>query len=328
MKILIHIGAHKTGTSSIQLFMHQNHQRLLNRGILYPHSGIRRYGHHALALSCKPSSRSGEKTGLGFDGELEPILREIEAASVEQCVLSSEAFFVTDPEKIQRLASAFSGADIRILAFVRRPDTMFMSIYTNRLKKLKKKADLAKLSYHQYLERPDRLSRDLEFETQIDIWAGVFGRQNIDLRRVEEGDSVDAMMSAIGIDPESPLAADLKDGLPLRGNRARSNEALALLKLAKETLDDEKAVREVWDYCRARLPKTAARSFLSPSERRRIISFFEASNARLFASFGYSFNPYSLENLAIDDDDDFLSLDNQLFAREILDEALGRTGAA
>lgn len=171
-----------------------------------------------------------------------------------------------------------------------------MSIYTNRLKKLKKKADLSTPDYRQYVERPDQLSKDLEFEAQINVWGGVFGRHNIDLRRVETGDSVDATMSAIGIEPESPLGRKLKEGIPLRRCRAKPNEVLAVLKLAKETLDDKEAIRQVWDYCSVRLPDTSARPFLSPPERRRIVSCFEESNARLFASFGYPSNPFSLEN--------------------------------
>src|SRR6266511_2222550 len=137
MKILIHIGAHKTGTSSIQFFMYHNYERLLDLGILYPRSGIWRFGHHALALSCRPNQQRKERTGLGRDGELEMIMREIESSPVDRCVLSSEAFCVTDPRNIARVASAMKEHDVRILAFVRRPDTMFMSIYTNRLKKIK-----------------------------------------------------------------------------------------------------------------------------------------------------------------------------------------------
>jgi hypothetical protein len=46
-----------------------------------------------------------------------------------------DPFFVTNPEKIEHLISALKDRDVGIVAFVRRPDAMFMSIYMNRLKK-------------------------------------------------------------------------------------------------------------------------------------------------------------------------------------------------
>ena len=62
--------------------------------------------------------------------------------------------------------------------------------------------------------------------------------------------------------------------------------------------------------------------FLSPSERRQIVKYFEESNDRLFASFGYARNPYSVESLAITDDIEFSPLDNLPYAQELIDEAL------
>ncbi|HEV2362711.1 MAG TPA: hypothetical protein VGS12_00785 [Caulobacteraceae bacterium] len=40
MKIVLHAGAPKTGTSSLQYFLHAQREALLERGVLYPRSGI------------------------------------------------------------------------------------------------------------------------------------------------------------------------------------------------------------------------------------------------------------------------------------------------
>ena len=40
MKIILHAGTPKTGTTSLQLFLHTHHDALLDRGILYPRAGI------------------------------------------------------------------------------------------------------------------------------------------------------------------------------------------------------------------------------------------------------------------------------------------------
>ena len=36
MKIIIHMGLHKTGSTSFQNFLHSNRKALINFGILYP----------------------------------------------------------------------------------------------------------------------------------------------------------------------------------------------------------------------------------------------------------------------------------------------------
>jgi hypothetical protein len=328
MKILLHIGAHKTGTSSIQFFMHENSARLLDAGIFYPRNssltiyGIKKYGHHALALSCKPRAQLKERIGLGFHGELKAILRLIEISSANLCVLSSEEFFVTDRQKIERLASILNGHDVRILAFVRRPDTMFMSIYSSRLTAPRAK----KIDYRRFLAKPDRLSGELAYEAHLDTWASVFGRDAIDLRLVETGDSIDVMMTAIGIDPTGPIGLQLREGMPPRRNSRRnsskSNETLAVLQLAKEMISDDSVFLRVRKYCRMHIPAAPAKPFLSPAVRRHIVGYFEQSNGRMFASFGYSSNPYSVENLSIADDAEFVPLVTTPRAQEILSAAL------
>lgn len=44
----IHIGPHKTGTTSIQWFLKENRAELLKRGYFVPESGSIRGGHHPL----------------------------------------------------------------------------------------------------------------------------------------------------------------------------------------------------------------------------------------------------------------------------------------
>ena len=40
LKVILHAGTPKTGTSSLQLFLHRNREALLDRGILYPAIGV------------------------------------------------------------------------------------------------------------------------------------------------------------------------------------------------------------------------------------------------------------------------------------------------
>ncbi|PYK41965.1 MAG: hypothetical protein DME60_00685 [Verrucomicrobia bacterium] len=45
----VHIGPHKTGTTSIQWFLKENRAELLKHGYFVPESGTNRGAHHAIA---------------------------------------------------------------------------------------------------------------------------------------------------------------------------------------------------------------------------------------------------------------------------------------
>ena len=53
VKIFVHIGTHKTGTTSIQKFARSNEEKLKMKGFFYPGYSIlgkkEHYGHHHIA---------------------------------------------------------------------------------------------------------------------------------------------------------------------------------------------------------------------------------------------------------------------------------------
>jgi len=49
--LLIHVGLHKTGTTSVQDFLLSRQEKLLTKGILYPSTGLF-YSQHALIPGC------------------------------------------------------------------------------------------------------------------------------------------------------------------------------------------------------------------------------------------------------------------------------------
>jgi len=90
MKLVIHPGWYKTGTSAVQSFFSSNYEQLIERKILYPKSG--RFidnAHHGLALSYQ------ERTGITPDIKtseeiLSSISKEILDSKTEIVIVSSE----------------------------------------------------------------------------------------------------------------------------------------------------------------------------------------------------------------------------------------------
>jgi len=82
----IHVGAHKTGTTSIQWFLQENRAELLESGYFVPESETKRGAHHALAEAL---------CGMEIGQHREPLvarsLRALIETPAEAIVISSEA---------------------------------------------------------------------------------------------------------------------------------------------------------------------------------------------------------------------------------------------
>lgn len=123
MKVVLHIGPHKTGTTSIQRFLHANARALKKRGIVYPAAWDGGYNHHVLAHGLRMPSLYADTVCR--------IAKELEAASrnrMATLVLSSE-MLVEEGAPIDRLAEVFGGCELHVLAYIRRPDHQWASAY-------------------------------------------------------------------------------------------------------------------------------------------------------------------------------------------------------
>jgi hypothetical protein len=82
----IHIGPHKTGTSSIQWFLQENRLELLKYGYLVPESGANHGAHHALARKlCGQELRDHEQSAATN------FARALDQTPSEAVIVSSEA---------------------------------------------------------------------------------------------------------------------------------------------------------------------------------------------------------------------------------------------
>jgi hypothetical protein len=82
----IHVGPHKTGTTSIQWFLQENRAQLLEHGYFVPESETRRGAHHALAERL-----AGVDIGEHRERLVAKSIRALVETSAEAVVISSEA---------------------------------------------------------------------------------------------------------------------------------------------------------------------------------------------------------------------------------------------
>jgi hypothetical protein len=142
-KIILHLGLHKTATSSIQeaLFHQQNRDKILRSSILYPISFGGNHGQTFYSMFCdKPEiffsniiagltkSQIDEKN-LGFKNQL---IEEINNCDQENLLISGEAFSLLPTKNLADLKDflieiTHPNVDFEVIIFVRNPVNLIIS---------------------------------------------------------------------------------------------------------------------------------------------------------------------------------------------------------
>ncbi|WP_146140413.1 hypothetical protein [Zobellella endophytica] len=146
MKIIIHIGTHKTGSTLIQKLCAQNHERLKDHGIHYPVGFFSQAGQHELAWAVKNNNHELA------DKLINDILHT--CGSSHTIFLSSEEFeFIND---FRYLREKLQDHSVEVVAFLRRQDKYLESEYNQHVKMfdVKFSDDIFKFfMYHNFEQR-------------------------------------------------------------------------------------------------------------------------------------------------------------------------------
>ena len=206
--LYIHIGCHKTGTTSIQRTLQNNKQTLFHRGIQF------------FFQNCDSGKNElpDLHSWLTYDEERIPgemRLRDVERLAQEltqldsDIIISSENFsFIYDAEEIHELKKALSQffPTIKIISYIRRQDQHIISHHQEG-SKLNRKAEYD-LWGHSTLAIPkfdSKYNLYLNYYQRLSMWGDAFGDDNLIIRvfdrdHLKNGDVVDDFFSLIGID--------------------------------------------------------------------------------------------------------------------------------
>lgn len=135
----------KTGTSSIQFFLRDNRERLVDLGVLYPTSpGRARHGRLSLFTKSKKEfaqlpewAREDHSDSVRFRRAFRRrLFGEIESSGLARVLLSDEVIFGSpDPQlrRLRRLLDRFAER-LRLVAYLRRQDEHMVSRYQQGVK--------------------------------------------------------------------------------------------------------------------------------------------------------------------------------------------------
>jgi hypothetical protein len=212
--IYFHNGSGKAGSTSIQLFLARNRDRLRERGYLYPQSAGP-VAHiwlllHALEprrLARNPYTRvHGAEQVLSERRNFVPALKaEIEKERPQHIVFSQETCFRNLlPSEIERLRQLFLeiGGETKLITYLRRQSDHVCSAYQQTVRG----GETRPLS--EVLENRATSAR-YRYCDLLSGWAEAFGKDNLRVRPFERsafpgGDLISDFLSAIGVpDDES-----------------------------------------------------------------------------------------------------------------------------
>lgn len=302
MHVSLYIGHHKVGSTSLQVFLSQNFNRLLEAGLLYPFAEMRgaaealarsrrgdkaevlpvniREPHSALAYRMM-ADVSDRKVPQQFQmlphsqQMLHAIRCQVQALQPEGLILCSEAFVnfgAVKPQLVTQLCNQFPKATFSLYCALRRPDEYMVSWHGQRIKVSEPVEPLRNGAWELYAP-----TIHLDYRLAVESWLELVPGERKVLRNYRDiltagGSEADYMAHSGLAFPEGMLpAVSANKSLPLAVTEIarRGNAALP-------PPEAHKLVRFLLDVdSRITLPRNADVEMFGASHRQRIHEGFQ-----------------------------------------------------
>ncbi len=208
-QVLLHIGTHKTGTTSIQEFCRDENPGVLEDvGAFFPAGFLIPTLHSDLALLSMrkkrewparvkfPETRSVEWLGAAHLH----VRAQIEESTVTTLVYSHEDLsYLRFDDEVTRLRGLFAPAEVRIVVFLRDKQA-FLSSYRAQLRSMGLPFSSDQRSF-AYVEDDTWLT---DYDALVDVYARGFGRRNVEVVNYEmavqrDGSVIPTFAALLGI---------------------------------------------------------------------------------------------------------------------------------
>ena len=267
-KLFLHVGVHRTATTSIQRFMRANVDVLLGKGYLYPF-GVAR--HNAVVSRM----RYGTLNIADFAQDLQRRM-DGKGVHVRSAVVSDEDMSMI--ENFSRFAPLREFFDVKIVVSLRRQDLWLESWYLQNLK-WQWNPGLAHLTFDDFFALRKEFFW-IDYAARLAQYEAVFGPGSVITRVFEEADMpagpIDAFLAMIGITDQSGFGAKLHYNSSL--------SPLATEFMRHLPLDEMKDIdRRMFEQAGLALDKglvsNGSKLIMSHARRLEIVSEFAAGNA-------------------------------------------------
>ncbi len=306
-RLSLHIGAHKTGTTSLQVSLQQNEALLRARGLSYATVASAPHVHRHLGY-LNPEQIFPQGFCLHDPEGFAAFLAQQPTDHV--CASSENFSFIFDQQVLSDLALALGRVfgQIDILVYLRRQDRHAVSHHQEGAKPNRRPE--AALWGHGLNALPDPSPMQrlyLDYDARLRLWENAFGQQALRVRIFDRallvnGDIVADALNLIGIDHRG-LTKVADRNLSLGHLQAvighLANDAVAEPAITARLLE-----AFPWHATKMLPTQAAARAFLAPyveSNRRLNARLQISANPDLFGDDFTDYPPQSSETLAQDD---------------------------
>lgn len=273
--VYIHIGQHKTGTSSIQKFLTINREKLYDLGFLYTNLFELTASHH---IAWMLGFGGKEITNIEKSATKDIIYKIIEDCNQKRknIIISSEHFSSNITiDKLLLLKNLFKDLNIKIICYLRRQDLYAESFYNQLIK------NGNSFDFNSYLQ-----NATLDWNIFLNNYEQVFGKENMlvfpyNFYYIHKPDIYEHFLSTLGI-------YDYQFNNTERVNTSYPIEVILLLRLLNSYRDNipKSGKRNPYisffnHYLIEDFPKNKNLSFFSYQERIELYDKFKESNCFL-----------------------------------------------
>lgn len=233
MKLILHIGTAKTGSTSIQKGLFKLRKSLREQRCLYPGKGN---SHHAVAALVRPFNKLRRYTQSKHRDNPQKVFQKAEAlrdeirnSEADYVLLSSEFLCKFSSDEVAALVEAlgFSPAEVYAICYVRQPSRFFLSAIQQKLK--------------ASVTIPNPFEQKYDFQGMLQSWGDVIGSDHVivrafDREQLHRGDVVSDLLHVLS----ENFSIALPDYTPagMEKNASLSAEASILMQeLRRELLD-------------------------------------------------------------------------------------------
>lgn len=185
MEYILHIGLHKTGTTSIQAFLQRNNAALQNKGVGFYQGMVFPENHVELhAASIRPERQSGYKNRTGLIVEhlyieevRQRVMQFVAASDARRLIFSNEGLsLLRYVDELEMLKSLFPTGTFKVVVYLRNVAD-YLHAYEAQLHKnpetLPQQIDKDSFAYTE----PDTWLRD--YSARLEPFQQVFGSANV-----------------------------------------------------------------------------------------------------------------------------------------------------
>lgn len=275
--LYIHIGTHKTGSTTIQSILENEKKKLLNEGILY----LGRFYNHAKGM--KNLEEIHEHLIKNFQKEVKKRIAQYEDRNHHTLVTSNEKFSGHDrwmyrnsnilAKTLWQIFEPFE-FDIKIIVYLRRQDKFLESAYKQKVKRD------SSFTFDEYLKEETEDIYNCYWDSFLDSYADFFGKENIIVRSFDKKylPEKNSLIQGFGNIIESEYLKKYSEETVK--NEGYSRDLLEIVRLSNEHLTKQQRRSLRYLLKDVDLPNTDS-SFFSLEERKKLLSHFNESNSKI-----------------------------------------------